>query len=66
MILFIFSFGIIKFVVPDPNIFLWIAVFVAHAFAGNSNCFKTFLANGLSTFSIKNNKVFSNYAKKST
>ena len=66
MILLIFSFGVIKFIVPDPNIFLWIAVFVAHAFADNSNCIKTLLANGLSTFPIKSNKAFSNYAKKST
>ena len=66
MIFFIFSFAIIEFIVPDPNIFLWIAVFVAHAFADNSNCIKTLLANGLSTFPIKSNKVFSNYAKKST
>ena len=53
MILFISSFEIITVVVPDPNIFLWIAASVADAAAVNPNCIKTLLVNGLHTFSIK-------------
>ena len=47
MILFISSFKIINVVVPDPNIFLWIAASVA---AVNPNGIKRLLANGLNTF----------------
>ena len=45
----------------DPNIFLRIAESVAAAAAAvYPNGIKTLLANGLSTFSIKGNPVFSN------
>ena len=43
---------------PDPNIFLWIAASVADA-AVNPNVIKTLLVNGLITFHIKGNPVFS-------
>ena len=45
---------------PDPNIFLWIPASVADAAAVNINEIKALLANGLSTFFIKGNLVFSN------
>ena len=45
---------------PDPNIFLLIAVSVADAAAVNLNGIKTLLANVLSTFPIKDNPGFSN------
>ena len=51
---------IIDVVVPDPNIVLWIAVFVADAAAVNFKGIETLLANGFSTFPIKDNPVFSN------
>ena len=57
---FISSLEIIDVVAPDPNILLWIAVSVADAAAGNHNWIKTHLANGLSTFFIKGNEIFSN------
>ena len=60
---FISSFGIINVVIPDPNIFLLIATSVADAAAVKPNVIKTFLANGLSTFFIKGNPVFSNDPK---
>ena len=47
-------------VVPDPNIFFWIAVSVADAAAVNPKSAKTILGNDLSTFRIKSNPVFSN------
>ena len=59
MILFISLFEIINVVLPDPNIFSWIAASVADAAAVNPNGIKTLLANGLSTFLIKDNPVFS-------
>ena len=46
-----------------PNIFLWIAASVADADAVNPNGIKTVLANGLSTFPIKGNPVFSDDSK---
>ena len=49
--------------VSDPNIFSWIAVFVADSADINSNCFKILLANGLSKVFIKDNLVFSNGPK---
>ena len=55
---FIFSSKIINVVIPDPNIFLWIAASVADAAAVNPNGNKTLVANGLSTFTIKRNPVF--------
>ena len=60
---FISSFEIITAFIPDPKIFFWIAASVANAAAVNSNGFKTLLANGLSTFFIKGNPVFSNGCK---
>ena len=63
MISFIFWFEIIYFVLPDANIFLWIAESVADTAAVNRNGIKTLLANGLSTFSIKDNPDFSNDLK---
>ena len=50
MISFISSFEFINVVIPDPNIFLWIATSVADDAAVNPNGIKTLLANGLSTF----------------
>ena len=44
---------------PKLNILLWIAASVADAAPVNPNGIKTLLANGLSTFSIKGNAVFS-------
>ena len=49
--------------VPDPNIFLWIATSVADADAIYPDGIKRFLANGISTFLIKSNPVFSNGLK---
>ena len=60
---FISSLEIINVIVPDSNIFLWIAAFVADAGALNPNVIKTLIASGLSTFSIKDNPVFSNGPK---
>ena len=47
----------------DPRTFLRIAESVAAAVAVNLNDIKTLLANCLSTFSIKDNPVFSNDPK---
>ena len=66
MISFISSFEVINVVVPDPNIFLWIAGSVADAAAVHPNGIKTLLANGLSKFPIKDNPVFSNDPKSLT
>ena len=63
MISFISSLEIIVIVIPDPNIFLWIAVSVADAAAVNSNGIKTLLASGLSIFIIESDQVFSNGPK---
>ena len=69
---FIFSFEIDNIVgeatsgarAPDPNIFLWSTASVALAVAAvNVNGIKMLLANGLSTFPIKDNPVFSNGPK---
>ena len=59
---FISSFDIISVVVslPDPKIFLCIPASAADAAAGNPKGIKTFLANGLITFFISGNAVFSN------
>ena len=46
MISFNSSFKIINVVVPDPNIFWWIAASVADAAAVNLNGIKTLLAVG--------------------
>ena len=63
MISFISSLEIINVVLPDPNIFLWIAASVADVAAVNPNGIKTLLANGLSIFPIKGNPVFTNDIK---
>ena len=63
MILFIFSLEIINFLIPGPNISLWIAASVAAADAVDPNAIKKLLANGLSTFFIKGNPVLSNGPK---
>ena len=47
----------------DPNIFSWIAALVPDAAAVNASCIETLLANGLSTFLIRGNPVFSNGPK---
>ena len=60
---FISSLEIIDIVIPDPNIFLWIAVSVADAAAVNSNGIKTLLASGLRIFIIESDQVFSNGPK---
>ena len=58
------SFDIISVVVlllwPDPNIFLCIPASAADAAAVNPKGIKTLLANGLITFFISGNPVFSN------
>ena len=59
MISFIYPFEIINVVIPDPNIFKWIAASVASAAALSPNGIKTLLAIGLSTFFIKGKSVFS-------
>ena len=48
---------------PDPNIFLWIAAPNPDAAAVDPKGIKMFLANGLSTFPIKDNPVFNNDPK---
>ena len=57
----------INAVIPDPNIFLWIAASLAAAAAAaaavNPNGIKTLLATVLSKFLIKDNSVFSNGLK---
>ena len=57
---FISSFDIISVVVPDPKIFLCIPASAADAAAVNPKGIKTLLANGLITFFINGNPVFSN------
>ena len=49
--------------IPDPNIFLWIAVSVVDTAAVNPNDITTLLADGLSTFPIKGNPAFRNGPK---
>ena len=61
MMSFISSFKIINVLVPDPNIFLWIAASAAAAV--NPNGIKILLASGLSKFLVKGNSVFSNGPK---
>ena len=63
MISFISSLEIINGVVPDLNIFLWIAASVTDADRVNPNGIKTLLANGLNSCSIKCYPVFSNVLK---
>ena len=56
---FISSFEIVK-VVPNPNVFLCIPASGADAAAVNPKGIETLLANGLITFFINGNLVFSN------
>ena len=60
MILSISSFEVINAVIPDPKCFYGIATSVADAAAGNPNVTRTLLANGLNTFLVKAEPVFSN------
>ena len=64
MISFISLYGIISVVLlllfPDSKIFLCIPVSAADAAAVNPRRIKTLLANGLITFSINGNPVYSN------
>ena len=62
IISFISSLQIINVVLPDPNIFLWIAGSVADAAAVNPSDIKTLFA--ISTFPIKRKPVFSNGSKR--
>ena len=55
------SFDIIRVVVPDPKIFLCIPASSADATAVNPNGIKTLLENGLITFFINGNAVFSKF-----
>ena len=63
MISFISSLEIINLVILDPNILLWISVFVVNAATVNPNGIKTLLANALIAFPIKGNLAFSNGPK---
>ena len=63
MISFISSLEIINGFEVDLNIFLWIAASVADGYPVNPNCFKTLLANGLSSCPNKCYPVFSNGPK---
>ena len=63
MISFISSLEIINVVVPDPNIFFWIAASVEDTAVVDPNGIKMFLANGLSKFPFKGNPDFSNGPK---
>ena len=64
MLSFIFSFEIISVAIPNTQILLLIDASVAVATAVNPNEVQTLLANGLSTFFIKGNPVFSNGPKR--
>ena len=63
MISSISSLEIIKVIHADPNILLRIAASVADAVAVNPDDIKTLLANGLRTFPINGNLVFTNDTK---
>ena len=57
MISWISSCEIINVIIPDPDIYLWIAVTVADTAAVNPSSIKMLLTNGLSTFLIIDNPV---------
>ena len=59
MISFISLFEIINVTLSDPNVFLWMAASVTDAVSVNPNG----INNGLSTFPIKDNPLFSNGSK---
>ena len=63
MISSISSLEIIKVINADPNILLRIAASVADAVAVHPDDIKTLLANGLRTFPINGNLVFTNDTK---
>ena len=63
MITLIPAFEITNVVMPDQKAFFSIAASTADAAAVNPNGIKTLLANGLSTFLIKDKPVFSNSPK---
>ena len=63
IISFIFSFEIVKVVVPDPKSFFWIAASITDAAAVYPNDNRALLANGLSTFFIKGKISFNNCLK---
>ena len=63
MISFISLLEIINVSIPDPNMFLSIAVSVVDAAAVDLNGIKTLLANVLSAFVIEGKLVFSNGPK---
>ena len=54
----IYLFEIINVVVPYPIIVFWTTESLVDATAANPNGIKTFLANGASTFFIKDKAVF--------
>ena len=60
IISFISSFAIIIVVMSDPKISFLIAAFVADAATVNPNAITRLLANGFSTFFIKDKSIFSN------
>ena len=60
MISFVSSFEIINVVTPDLKIFLYSLTSSADFDVFNPNVIKTLLANGLSTFSIKEKALVSN------
>ena len=60
MISFISSFENFSFVMPDPKMFIGIAVSVAGAGVVDSNSIKTLLTDGFATSFIESNPVFSN------
>ena len=63
MISSISSLEIIKVINADPHILLRIAASVADAVAVHPDDIKTLLANGLRTFPINGNLVFTNDTK---
>ena len=63
MISLIASFKVLNVVIHDPNIFFWIATFIADAPVLNPKGIKTLLGNGLSTLFSKGKSVFSNSSK---
>ena len=63
MISFISSFENFSFVMPDPKMFIGIAVSVAGVGVVDSNSIKTLLTDGFATSFIESNPVFSNCPK---
>ena len=63
MISFISSFENFSFVMPDPKMFIGIAVSVAGVGIVDSNSIETLLTNGFTTSFIESKPVFSNCTK---